>query len=431
MTTGRGAASRNVVAMDALAASRAITEELTRVAGGPAPRVRAWNGAEWGPVDADFTLVLQHPGALRALLLPPSDLTAGEAYVYDDVDFDGDMFAALEFGRALAEAPRNRRATVRILRRLRRLPRSSRRSAADRPRMRGSLHSVRRDRQAVTYHYDTGNDFFTQFLDPQMVYSAGHFLSHVDTLETAQRRKLDLICRKLQLAPGDDFLDVGCGWGALVIHAAAEYGVNAVGVTVSGPQAAYARELVAAAGLEDRVTILEEDYRKVEGTFDAIASVGMFEHVGRKKLGVYFSRLAGMLKPNGLILNHGIVTRNRNPGRRRPTFVSTYVFPDGELVPIDETIGVAEDAGLELRDAESLRGGYALTLRHWVTNLEVNHEAAVEAAGERAYRVWRLYMAASAVAFESAAISVYQLLLADPGRPWTFGRRRYVSADDQ
>jgi cyclopropane-fatty-acyl-phospholipid synthase len=417
--------------MDALTASRAITEELTRVAGGPVPRVRAWTGAEWGPVDAPFTLVLQHPGALRALLLPPNDLTAGEAYIYNDVDFEGDIFAALEFGAALAEAPKNRRAVVRILRRLRKLPRTSRRDAADRPRMRGSLHSLRRDRQAVTHHYDAGNDFFAQFLDPQMVYSSAHFLSHVDTLEKAQRRKLDLICRKLQLARGDDFLDVGCGWGSLVIHAATEYGVNAVGVTVSGQQAAYARQRAKDMGVDDRVTILEQDYREVEGTFDAIASIGMFEHVGRKKLGVYFSRLAEMLKPNGLVLNHGIVTRDRNPGRKRPTFVSTYVFPDGELVPIDETIGVAEDTGLELRDAESLRGSYALTLRHWVTNLEVNQEEAIEVAGERGYRIWRLYMAASAVAFERAAISVYQLLLAEPGRPWTFGRSRYLSSDDR
>jgi cyclopropane-fatty-acyl-phospholipid synthase len=431
VTAGADLELRILVAMDALTASRAITEELTRVAGGPAPRVRAWNGAEWGPVDAKFTLVLQHPGALRALLLPPSDLTAGEAYIYDDVDFDGDIFAALEFGAALIEAPRNRRATVRILRRLRKLPRSSRRSAAARPRMRGPLHSLRRDRQAVAHHYDTGNDFFSQFLDPQMVYSSAHFLTHVDTLETAQRRKMDLICRKLQLAPGDDFLDVGCGWGALVIHAVTEYGVNAVGVTVSGSQAEYARDWAREAGVGDRVTILQEDYRKVEGNFDAIASIGMFEHVGRKKLGVYFSTLARMLKPDGLILNHGIVTRDRNPGRKRPTFVSTYVFPDGELVPIDETIGVAEDAGLELRDVESLRGGYALTLRHWVTNLEVNRDEAIAATGEQVYRIWRLYMAASAVAFESAAISVYQLLLADPGRQWAFGRRRYLSADDQ
>lgn len=417
--------------MDALTASRAITDELARVAGGPVPRVRAWTGAEWGPVDAAFTLVLQHPGALRALLLPPNDLTAGEAYIYNDVDFEGDIFAALEFGAGLAEAPKNRRAVVRILRRLRKLPRTSRRDAADRPRMRGPLHSLRRDRQAVTHHYDTGNDFFAQFLDPQMVYSSAHFLSHVDTLEKAQRRKLDLICRKLQLARGDDFLDVGSGWGALVIHAATEYGVNAVGVTVSGQQAEYARQRAKDIGVDDRVTILEQDYREVEGTFDAIASIGMFEHVGRKKLGVYFSRLAGMLKPNGLVLNHGIVTRDRNMGRRRPTFVSTYVFPDGELVPIDETIGVAEDTGLELRDAESLRGSYALTLRHWVTNLEVNREEAIEMAGERVYRIWRLYMAASAVAFERAAISVYQLLLAEPGRPWTFGRSRYLSADDR
>ena len=416
--------------MDASEVSRRALDLLAKLAGQPVPCVRSWNGEEWGPSDAAATIVLEHPGALRSMLLPPNDLSAGEAYVFGDVDFQGDIFSVLDFGARLGEAKRGALAKGRLLWLLRQLPEEIRRDESNRPGISGKLHSAGRDKEAVTHHYDTGNDFFAQFLDPAMVYSCAHFLSPTESLEVAQQRKLDLVCRKLRLVPEMRLLDVGCGWGALVIHAAREYGVRATGITLSGEQAAEARRRIAEAGVGGRVEILERDYRDLSGEFDAIASIGMVEHVGRKELVGYFEGLRKVLAPGGQILNHGIVTRDRKVRRVTPTFVNTYVFPDGELVPIDTVAGSAEAAGLELRDAESLRASYGLTLRHWVRNLERNREAAVAAAGEEVYRIWRVYMAGSAVAFERAAISVYQLLLSDPDRPWTYGRKELVASDD-
>lgn len=417
--------------MDASEVSRRVLDLLAKLAGHPMPRVQMWDGQEWGPPDAAATIVLNHPGALRSMLLPPNDLSAGEAYVFDDVDFRGDVFAILDFAARLSEGKRSALTKGRLLWLLRQLPDEKRRDEANRPEIDGRLHSRKRDRVAVTHHYDTGNEFFAQFLDPAMVYSCAHFLSPTESLEEAQRRKLDLVCRKLRLVPEMRLLDVGCGWGALVIHAAQEYGVRATGITLSRQQAAEARRRAEAAGVADRVEIQERDYRELSGEFDAIASVGMVEHVGRKELAKYFEGLRSLLAPGGQILNHGIVTRDRNIRRVTPTFVNTYVFPDGELVPVDTVAGAAEDSGLEVRDAESLRASYALTLRHWVANLERNRDAAVAEAGEQVYRIWRLYMAGSAVAFERAAISVYQLLLSDPQRPWTYGRSRLLASDDQ
>ncbi len=368
------------------------------------------------------------------MLLPLSDLTAGEAYIHDDIDIDGDMTAVLEFGRGITESPLGVAESVKLYRLLRQLPNEPRRGSADRPRMRGARHSIRRDRDAISHHYDVGNGFFAQFLDPRLVYSSAAFLSPSDTLEEAQLRKLDLICRKLELGPGQQLLDVGCGWGSLVTYAAEQYGVTAVGVTLSSEQAVYANDLIKERGVDDRVTILQRDYREVDGRFDAIASIGMFEHVGATQLGVYFGHLSHMLTPTGLLLNHGIVTRGRGPIRRRlrqqPTFANTYVFPDGELVAMHRVIDAAESGGFELRDAESLRTSYALTLERWISNLESNHDAAAASAGEKAYRIWRSYMAASALAFNTADISVYQLLLAKLDRPWVFGRARLLAADD-
>jgi cyclopropane-fatty-acyl-phospholipid synthase len=365
------------------------------------------------------------------MLLPPNDLSAGEAYVFDDVDFTGDLFSIVEFGARLGEARKSILAQGRLLRLLRQLPDDGRREKASRPAFHGLRHSPKRDKAAVSHHYDTGNDFFRLFLDEGMVYSSAYFLNPIETLEEAQRRKLDVICRKLRLGPGMRFLDVGCGWGSLVIHAAREYGVHATGITLSCEQAAAARQRALAAGVADRVGILECDYRELKGEFDAIASVGMVEHVGRKELVKYFGVLREVLVPGGQVLNHGIVTRDRNLRRRTPTFVNTYVFPDGELTTVDAVAAAAEDAGLEVRDIESLRGSYALTLRHWVSNLERNRDAAIAAAGEEVYRIWRLYMAGSAVAFERGRISVYQMLLSDSARPWTHGRSGLLAGDDR
>jgi cyclopropane-fatty-acyl-phospholipid synthase len=365
------------------------------------------------------------------MLLPPTDLSAGEAYVFDDVDFQGDLEAILGFGARLGEARKSLLSKMHLLRLLRQLPEDVRRDPAERPRFAGLLHSKRRDKTAVSHHYDTGNGFFAQFLDPHLVYSCAHFLDPEEPLEVAQRRKLDMVCRKLKLGPGMRLLDVGCGWGALVVHAAQHYGVTATGITLSEQQATEARRRAERAGVADRVTIEERDYRDVKGTYDAIASIGMVEHVGRKELSRYFKTLRAVLAPGGQILNHGIVTRDRNIRRTTPTFVNTYVFPDGELSTVDSVAGAAEENGMELRDIESLRVSYALTLRNWVANLETNRDAAVDIAGEETYRIWRLYMAGSVVAFERAAISVYQLLLADPARPWTFGRSGLLAGDDR
>lgn len=416
--------------MEALRASQRITDLLAGLASSPPPRVRAWDGSEWGPESSPATLVLRHPGALRSMLIPPNELSAGEAYVFDDIDIEGDIFSVLEFAAGLQDL-RPGITPVRILRLARRLP-DMPAHADERPtrRLRGRLHSVARDRAAVSYHYDTSNEFFSLILDPAMVYSCAYFLSPDEPLETAQRRKLDLICRKLDLKPGDRFLDVGCGWGALIAHAALEYGVEATGVTVSGEQAEAARRKADEAGVGDRVRILQRDYREIDGEFDAIASIGMFEHVGRNQLPAYFEGLRSMLAPGGHLLNHGIVSRDRGRISRRPAFVRTYVFPDGELRPIDEIIGVAEDAGFELRDVEALRMHYARTLRYWVSNLERNQEEARRAVGDRVYRIWRSYMAGSAIAFEREAIGVYQLLLSDPRRPWTYGRSGLLATDD-
>jgi len=416
--------------MDALELSRQAYDILRSMDGRFAPRVRTWTGEEWGPDDAAATIVLNKPGALRSMLLPPNDLSAAEAYVYGDVDYEGDLYSLMRFGAELIEGRPGPFKTMRLARLLRQLPEDAGREEAERPRYGGFLHSKRRDREAVTHHYDTGNEFFAQFLDPEMVYSCAHFLSPADTLAEAQRRKLDLICRKLRVSPGMRILDVGCGWGSLVIHAARDYGVKATGITLSEKQASEARKRVDTARLSDQVTIEVRDYRDIKGEYDAIASVGMIEHVGRKELGNYFDTLRKVLAPGGQLLNHGIVTRDRKRGRTKPTFTNTYVFPDGELTNVDEVIAAAEESGLELRDAESLRASYALTLQRWVANLETNRDAAVAAASEETYRIWRLYMVGSAVAFDRSAISVYQLLLSDPHRPWTYGRSELLATDD-
>ncbi|MCP3975551.1 MAG: methyltransferase domain-containing protein [bacterium] len=417
---------------DALSTSKKVYELLASSTSVPSPAFRTWTGETWGQPSAKTTLVLQHPGALRAALLPPSDLVAGEAYLYNDIDIEGDIVGMLHFGAELDALRSSPRAVGRLVRLLRHLPTESRRKAAVRPNPRGRLHSMRRDSAAVRHHYDTGNDFFELFLDPEMVYSCAYFLDPTDTLEEAQERKLDLICRKLQLQPGQRLLDVGCGWGALIRYAAEHFGVEAVGVTLSPEQASEATRRIERDGLQDRVSVEVRDYRKVQGDFDAVASVGMFEHVGRRELNTYFAKLHSLLKPGGILVNHTITNRSRSwkYSRKKPSFVNTYVFPDGELLPVEAAIRSGETAGFEAIDVESLRASYAITLCHWVNRLEQNHEQAVAAADEITYRIWRMYMSGSVAAFERSAISVYQVVFAKSERPWTFGRRWALARDD-
>jgi len=393
---------------------------------GHALPVRLWEGTRLGPQDAEFVVVLQQPWALRAMLVPASDLAIGEAYVHDDFDVEGSMVAALRAAADLAsDMGRLRRLAVGadVLR----LPRPPRRPTARRARVSGRLHSRGRDAQAVRFHYDLGNDFFQLYLDEEMVYSCAYFAEDDDDLDRAQVRKLDLVCRKLHLRPGERFLDIGCGWGALLVHAVRRYGVQAVGVTLSAEQAALARERVTAAGLDDRVEVHVTDYRDVTGTFDAIASIGMVEHVGVRNLPTYFATARRLLRPGGRFLNHGITPGQRNEARRlsedRGSFVGAHVFPDGELVPTWMAVQHMQRAGFEVLDVEELRPHYARTLQHWVRRLEANADVACKAGGEEAYRVWRAYMAGSVVGFESRDLGVVQVLGSvgadvPPGRDW-------------
>ncbi|MFC7220719.1 class I SAM-dependent methyltransferase [Streptomyces polyrhachis] len=398
-----------------------ITEQLT---GAPPPlRIRAWDGSVRGP-DGTPALVVRHPRALRRFLWRPGELGLARAWVAGELDVEGDLYEALEL---LAGALWERADTPR------RLPTAGQRAAArsllalagpwppPRPpreevrRRRGPLHTLSRDRTAVSHHYDVGNDFYALVLGPTMVYSCAYF-SPGATLEQAQHDKLDLVCRKLGLRPGQRLLDVGCGWGSLALHAAREYGARVVGITLSAEQAAYARERVAQAGLGGRVEIRVQDYRTVgDGPYDAVASIGMAEHVGAAAYGRYARRLHGLLRPGGRLLNHQISRRPRATGRAETAyhvdeFIDAYVFPDGELAPLGETLGALERAGLEARDVEVLREHYALTLRAWVANLEAGWQPAVAATSLGRARVWRLYMAASALSFERNRIGVNQVL---------------------
>jgi cyclopropane-fatty-acyl-phospholipid synthase len=274
----------------------------------------------------------------------------------------------------------------------------------------GHRHSEERDGAAVRHHYDLSNDFYRLVLGPSMVYSCAYFSEPGDSLEYAQERKLDLICRKLMLSPGQRLLDIGCGWGSLALHAAERYGVDVLGVTLSEPQAQYARERAAELGVADRARFEVADYRELSGRrFDRISSVGMFEHVGEARLSEYFTRIWQMLEPGGLLLNHGI-SRLRPHAPQTDSFIARYIFPDGELMPLAEVISAVAAAGLEPRDVESLREHYPLTLRAWLANLRGHRDEATALVGTERVRAWELYMLASALGFEDGEITVYQVL---------------------
>ncbi|WP_171108353.1 MULTISPECIES: cyclopropane-fatty-acyl-phospholipid synthase family protein [unclassified Streptomyces] len=408
---------------DAASRLKGLLEQLV---GTPLPvRIRAWDGSQAGPADAPV-LVVRNRRALRRLLWKPGELGLARAWVAGDVDVEGDLYAALDLlagliwergedARGLAEALRDPevRAAVRGLVRLAGpgLPPAPPREEVRRPRR--HLHTKHSDKRAISHHYDVGNDFYEIVLGPSMVYSCAYWPTPDSTLETAQRDKLELICGKLALTPGQRLLDVGCGWGSMAIHAAREHGASVVGITLSQEQAAYARKRVADEGLTDRVEIRVQDYRDVrDGPYDAISSIGMAEHVGAEQYLQYAQDLYALLAPGGRLLNHQIA---RRPQRDESAynvdeFIDSYVFPDGELQPIGITVTQLERAGFEVRDVESIREHYALTLRRWVANLEADWARAVKLTSPGRARVWRLYMAASALSFERNRIGVNQVL---------------------
>ncbi|MFD0150193.1 class I SAM-dependent methyltransferase [Streptomyces sp. NPDC055721] len=410
------------------AASR-LTTLAEDLLGGPLPvRLRAWDGSEAGPAGAPV-LIVRDRRALRRMIWKPGELGLARAWVAGELDVEGDLYEVLDrISGLLWERPEDHRSRLTAVRdsvrdpKLRAAARALLRLAGPLPpppppaeEMRhrsGHSHSRRRDKQAISHHYDVGNDFYEIVLGPSMVYSCAYWTED-GTLEDAQRDKLDLIARKLDLKEGDRLLDVGCGWGSMALHAAREYGARVVGITLSREQAAYARKRVADEGLTDLVEIRVQDYRDVaDGPYDAISSIGMAEHVGAVKYREYADTLYGLLKPGGRLLNHQI-SRRPEPDEEAyeiDPFIDAYVFPDGELAPMGRTLSTLEDAGFEVRDVEALREHYALTLRRWVANLEREWDRAVRLTSPGRARIWRLYMAASAVSFERNRIGVNQFL---------------------
>ncbi len=389
-------------------------------------RLRAWDGSEAGPEDAPL-IEFTSRKALRRILWSPGQLGLSRAYVAGEIVAHGDIFAAFAAVSSTGKFAEPGPFRMPSLGEIRTLLATGVRLGAlgtqpvppaeeIRIEKHGHLHSKRRDAAAISHHYDVGNDFYALVLGPSMVYSCAVFDNPGTSLEDAQAAKLDLVCRKLGLKPGMRVLDVGCGWGSFALHAAERYGVKVVGVTLSNEQADRARKRVAEAGLTDQVEIRVQDYRDVaDGPFDAISSIGMSEHVGRAPLGRYVAQLHGLLRPGGRLLNHAI-SWNAGPTPEDPdSFIPRYVFPDGEMLSLSEMVVALEGGGFEVLDVEALRRHYALTLRAWVQNLEYNWDEAVRLTSPGRARVWRLYMAASALGFEGGLTGVNQVLLQKPG----------------
>ena len=359
-------------------------------------RVVLWDGREVElSEDPRVTLKFNGARAAAAALARPTFLSLAEAYIEGDIELEGDVREAIRSAEAISRA---------------RSPGLYDGSEAPTRR-----HTRRDDREAIQHHYDVSNEFYALWLDPRMVYSCAYFRSPDASLEEAQVAKLDHICRKLMLGPGEQFLDIGCGWGALVMHAAREYGVVATGITLSENQQRLATERIRAAGLEGRCRVLLQDYRDHpgEGCYDKVASVGMFEHVGLKNLSTYFGAVRRLLRDRGLFLNHGITssdTRNRAVGLGAGEFIARYVFPRGELPHLQRVVHEMSDRDFEVHDVECLRPHYARTLEHWSASFERRLAEAVAASSERTARIWRLYLAGCAYAFEQRWISIYQIL---------------------
>ncbi len=354
----------------------------------------------------ECTLVFKSAAAWHALMEDPTERTLGEAFIDGELDVEGDLFSVFPVVHYILERPAGSRYHV---------LRSIWKSSADFARLlrQGPRHSMARDRASISYHYDLPIDFYRPWLGPTLAYSCAYFRDPAEGLECAQTNKLELICRKLGLRSNDRFLDIGCGWGSLVLHAASQYGAAAYGITLSKEQAAIAAQRISHANLMDRCTVELRDYRTVPNLparFDKIASVGMFEHVGLKNLRDYFAIALRMLSPDGLFLNHGIARSATSPPTK-DSFIDKFVFPDGELAPLCQVLELAESAGFEVRDVDNLRSHYERTLRLWVENLQSNARTVLNTVSDRTYRIWLLYMAGSADAFRRGNIELYQVLL--------------------
>jgi len=391
---------------------------------GPPFQVQMWDDSSWTSnenQDPQFSMILNHPGALKEMFLPPSELNLGEAYIYGDFDLKGDIFQALEIADHVQNQDWTWWEKLRSAWNLWSLPGQGRTPATKHAaQLKGEKHSISRDKQAISYHYDVSNEFYALWLDDYLNYSCAYFSQDDYDIHQAQAQKMDYVCRKLRLKPGEKILDIGCGWGGQIMYAAQHYGVEALGITLSENQVDLARKRIQEKGLQNVCRVELIDYREIpaERTYDKIVSVGMVEHVGEEKLTSYFQQAYRLLKPEGLFLNHGIAATFNDPnrGNQDNSFSDKYVFPDGELVLINTMLRYAEAAGFEVRDVESLREHYARTLKHWVSRLEDQYEKAREFVNETTYRIWRLYMSASARGFEVGRLNIYQTLLAKQNR---------------
>jgi cyclopropane-fatty-acyl-phospholipid synthase len=373
-------------------------------------RVVLWNGQQldFGTFAApQVTLHIKGESALPYLLEPSLD-NLGEAYVKGKIDIEGKLTDIINIGYSLAKS------TVTAGGKLTRIRRYFN-------------HTRNSDKKAIEYHYDVSNDFYRLWLDPNMVYSCAYFEDGTEDLATAQLKKIDHILTKIELKPGQTLLDIGCGWGALVLRAAQKFGAKCVGVTLSENQFALATERVKAAGLENQIEIRLQDYRDLTGEFDRITSVGMFEHVGRKNLPTYFAKVRELLKEDGVAMNHGITSSDYNSGETAlggGDFIDKYVFPDGELPHISLALEAAQRGGLEAFDVENLRRHYARTLNLWADRFEEVSDQARQYVSEEKFRIWRVYLAGCAYAFENDDVAIYQIVCRRAGRnantlPWS------------
>lgn len=395
-----------------------VSTERARVLGslfhgydGPGFSVRlpgwTWNAAD--DKRPAFALTFRSTESLQSLLLSPSETKWAEAFISGDLDVEGDIFAAFSAVDTLVSRP--------LPWTLAAAQAATRASYALREWcFRGALHSKRRDASSIAYHYDLPVAFYEPWLGSTLLYSAAYFRSSPEPLDLAQHDKLDLICRKLSLNPGEHFLDVGCGWGSLILHAAGQFGADARGVTISRQQAAAAAQRIAEANLRACCHVDQMDYRDISQLphlSDKAASIGMFEHVGLSGMRQYFEIVYKALRPGGLFLNSGIVRSVLSPPRK-DSFIDRYVFPDGELPTLSFALEQAEAAGFEVRDVENLREHYALTIRMWIEKLTAEKPRLLGTVTDRIFRIWLLYLVGSAVAFERGDIGVYQVLLSRP-----------------
>ena len=378
--------------------------------------VDLWNEKKvLGKTPALATLKFSSPSTLL-LLSNPSLGKLAESYVEGKVDFQGRIHDVIELLLPLIGLPNAAQRTANL------------------NKLKFWRHTRQSDRKAVSSHYDVSNDFYALWLDQRRVYSCAYFKNADDSLDQAQEQKLDHICRKLALQPGERFLDIGCGWGGLILWAAENYGVSSVGITISQNQFDYVNEYVRSHGLTGKVEVRLMDYRDLPDAepFDKIASVGMFEHVGVRNLPVYFRKINRLLKPGGLVMNHGITSvtfDDETLDEENRKFIDKYVFPDGELTHLSKVLEIMAREGLECSDVENLRPHYAKTLWHWVDRLETHQDQALELVGEKKYRIWRTYMAGFAVAFERNWDAIHQVLAGKPhdnGQPAYPPTREYM-----